>query len=98
MTLAPAELSAALQPVVDRALSRLAQALPEPSPADLLPLLTRLAVASDFALDTLVRQPALLAQLAARVARRSRRRCLTRCSPVIGRHSCGAGVRRCPRG
>ncbi|WP_251278902.1 hypothetical protein, partial [Enterobacter hormaechei] len=28
-------------------------------------LLTRLAVASDFALDTLVRQPALLAQLAA---------------------------------
>ncbi|MBO8043754.1 hypothetical protein J6396_39515, partial [Pseudomonas aeruginosa] len=37
----------------------------EPIPADLLPLLTRLAVASDFALDTLVRQPALLAQLAA---------------------------------
>ncbi|PSD32413.1 hypothetical protein C7E17_09885, partial [Stenotrophomonas maltophilia] len=58
MTLAPAELSAALQPVVDRALSRLAQVLPEPAPAELQPLLTRLAVASDFALDTLER-PAL---------------------------------------
>ncbi|MFS2046412.1 glutamine-synthetase adenylyltransferase, partial [Stenotrophomonas geniculata] len=34
MTLAPAELSAALQPVVDRALTRLAQVLPEPVPAE----------------------------------------------------------------
>ncbi|KRG51234.1 bifunctional [glutamate--ammonia ligase]-adenylyl-L-tyrosine phosphorylase/[glutamate--ammonia-ligase] adenylyltransferase [Stenotrophomonas beteli] len=65
MTLAPADLPTSLQPLVDRALARLAQVLPEPVPADLLPLLTRLAVASDFALDTLVRQPALLAQLAA---------------------------------
>ena len=65
MTLAPADLPASLQPLVDRALARLAQVLPEPVPAELLPLLTRLAVASDFALDTLVRQPALLAQLAA---------------------------------
>lgn len=64
MTLAPADLPAPLQPLVDRALARLAQVLPEPVPAELLPLLTRLAVASDFALDTLVRQPALLAQLA----------------------------------
>ena len=65
MTLAPAELPLPLQPLVDRALARLAQALPEPVPDALQPLLTRLAVASDFALDTLVRQPALLAQLAA---------------------------------
>lgn len=65
MTLATADLPATLQPLVDRALARLAQVLPEPVPAELLPLLTRLAVASDFALDTLVRQPALLAQLAA---------------------------------
>ncbi|HDX0909224.1 TPA: hypothetical protein RNT02_002607, partial [Stenotrophomonas maltophilia] len=53
MTLATADLPASLQPLVDRALARLAQVLPEPIPADLLPLLTRLAVASDFALDTL---------------------------------------------
>ncbi|KAG1307241.1 hypothetical protein G6F62_015262 [Rhizopus arrhizus] len=65
MTLAPAELPATLQPLVDRAMARLAQVLPEPIPPELQPLLTRLAVASDFALDTLVRQPALLAQLAA---------------------------------
>ncbi|PSD26946.1 hypothetical protein C7E18_11395, partial [Stenotrophomonas maltophilia] len=39
MTLAPADLPAALQPLVDRALARLAQVLPEPIPTDLLPLL-----------------------------------------------------------
>ncbi|PAM66868.1 hypothetical protein CEK00_20790, partial [Stenotrophomonas maltophilia] len=46
MTLAPADLPAPLQPLVERALARLAQVLPEPVPAELLPLLTRLAVAS----------------------------------------------------
>ncbi|WMJ67615.1 bifunctional [glutamate--ammonia ligase]-adenylyl-L-tyrosine phosphorylase/[glutamate--ammonia-ligase] adenylyltransferase [Stenotrophomonas sp. 24(2023)] len=65
MTLAPAELPAALKPTVERALARLTQALPEPIPTEWLPAVTRLAIASDFALDTLVRQPGLLAQLAA---------------------------------
>jgi len=64
MTLAPAELPATLQPLVDRALARLAHVLPEPIPAALQAPLARLAVASDFALDTLVRQPALMAHLA----------------------------------
>ena len=65
MTLAPAELPATLQPLVDRALARLAQAVPDPIPAELQPMLVQLAVSSDFAMDTLVRQPGLLAQLAA---------------------------------
>ncbi|MDN8646591.1 bifunctional [glutamate--ammonia ligase]-adenylyl-L-tyrosine phosphorylase/[glutamate--ammonia-ligase] adenylyltransferase [Stenotrophomonas indicatrix] len=65
MTLAPAELPATLQPLVDRALARLAQAVPDPIPAELRPMLVQLAISSDFALDTLVRQPGLLAQLAA---------------------------------
>jgi len=65
MTLAPAELPATLQPLVHRALARLAQAVPDPFPAELQPLLVQLAISSDFALDTLVRQPGLLAQLAA---------------------------------
>ncbi|KAF1014231.1 MAG: Bifunctional glutamine synthetase adenylyltransferase/adenylyl-removing enzyme [Stenotrophomonas maltophilia] len=65
MTLATTALPAALQPTVDRALARLAQVLPEPLPPALLPAVTQLAITSDFALDTLVRQPALLAQLAA---------------------------------
>ncbi|MDN8671206.1 hypothetical protein, partial [Stenotrophomonas indicatrix] len=65
MTLAPAELPATLQPLVHRALTRLAQAVPDPIPAELQPMLVQLAISSDFALDTLVRQPGLLAQLAA---------------------------------
>ena len=57
MTLAPAELPATLQPLVHRALARLAQAVPDPIPAELQPMLVQLAISSDFALDTLVRQP-----------------------------------------
>ena len=64
MTLATAEPSAALQPLIDRALSRLTQALAAPIPAELQPMLSHLAITSDFALDTLVRQPGLLLQLA----------------------------------
>lgn len=58
-------LSTPLQALVSRALSRLEPALAQaglpPAPADAQ--LTALAVASDFAIDTLVRQPALLAAL-----------------------------------
>ena len=63
---APAEY---VSPVVDRALARLRLALPDPGrwPAapDFIARLSQLAVVSDFAIDTLCRQPDLLAVLAA---------------------------------
>lgn len=55
----------ALAPPVDRALERLAQALGDAHPRPLAPRLRAIAVASDFAVDTLVRQPALLQRLLA---------------------------------
>lgn len=55
----------ALQPIVARALARLRQAAAETWQPDWEPALARLAVASDFAVDTLVRQPALIAGFAA---------------------------------
>lgn len=63
MTPTSATLPDALVPLTDRALARLSAALGEPPAADLLPFLRQLAVVSDFALDTLCRQPALLAHL-----------------------------------
>ncbi|MGV8960034.1 MAG: bifunctional [glutamate--ammonia ligase]-adenylyl-L-tyrosine phosphorylase/[glutamate--ammonia-ligase] adenylyltransferase [Stenotrophomonas sp.] len=55
-------------PVVDRALARLRLALPDPgqwpAAAEFETALRQLAIASDFAIDTLCRQPALLALLA----------------------------------
>ena len=53
-----------LVPLVDRALARLAQAQATPLDAALEPFLRRLAITSDFAIDTLCRQPALLPHLA----------------------------------
>ena len=57
-----------LVPTVDRALARLKLALPEPAAWPPVPALEarlrQLAVASDFAIDTLCRQPELLAGLA----------------------------------
>jgi [glutamine synthetase] adenylyltransferase / [glutamine synthetase]-adenylyl-L-tyrosine phosphorylase len=58
---------AALVPLVDRAFARLAQAHPDtgtwPPSDDVLAQLRELAIASDFAIDTLCRQPALLGHL-----------------------------------
>lgn len=53
-----------LVPIADRALARLAQAQAAPLDAALEPFLRRLAITSDFAIDTLCRQPALLPHLA----------------------------------
>jgi len=68
MTLHPAvsstALPAALIPVADRALARLGLVLAQPPAPALQPFLRQLAVASDFAIDTLCRQPALLEHLA----------------------------------
>ncbi len=59
---------AALVPLVDRALARLALSLTDgghwPPSADVLDQLRLLAITSDFAIDTLCRQPALLQHLA----------------------------------
>lgn len=63
MTSNAATLPDALVPLTDRALARLGAALGEPPAIEQLPFLRQLAVASDFALDTLCRQPALLAHL-----------------------------------
>ncbi len=61
---APARVPDALVPLVDRALARLALSLGDgghwPPPAPVLDTLRALAVTSDFAIDTLCRQPALL--------------------------------------
>ncbi|MGY8565216.1 bifunctional [glutamate--ammonia ligase]-adenylyl-L-tyrosine phosphorylase/[glutamate--ammonia-ligase] adenylyltransferase [Paracidovorax citrulli] len=58
---------AALIPLVDRALARLALSLNDsgswPPPEPVLAQLRLLAITSDFAIDTLCRQPALLSQL-----------------------------------
>ena len=58
---------AALVPLVDRALARLALSLSDgghwPPSADVLEPLRLLAITSEFAIDTLGRQPALLSQL-----------------------------------
>lgn len=58
---------AALVPLVDRALARLALSLADsgswPPPAEVLDQVRLLAITSDFAIDTLCRQPALLAHL-----------------------------------
>jgi glutamate-ammonia-ligase adenylyltransferase len=58
---------AALVPLVDRALARLALSLNDsgswPPPEPVLDQLRLLAITSDFAIDTLCRQPALLSQL-----------------------------------
>ena len=63
-----AEVSEYVNPIIDRALARLRLALPDPAawPSDpgFVPRLQRLAVVSDFAIDTLCRQPELLALLA----------------------------------
>ncbi len=53
-----------LVPLADRALARLAVALGTAPDPGLQPFLRQLAVASDFAIDTLCRQPALLSHLA----------------------------------
>ncbi len=53
-----------LQALAERALARLRQASGDTLDPALLPRLRRLAVASDFAIDTLVRQPQLLHGLA----------------------------------
>ncbi|KFN49181.1 bifunctional [glutamate--ammonia ligase]-adenylyl-L-tyrosine phosphorylase/[glutamate--ammonia-ligase] adenylyltransferase [Arenimonas composti] len=58
----------ALETIVDRALSRLAERTPLPASPKQRAALARLAVASDFALDTLCRQPELLATLDAAAA------------------------------
>lgn len=59
---------AALVPLVDRALARLALSLTDgghwPPSADVLDQVRLLAITSDFAIDTLCRQPALLSHLA----------------------------------
>ena len=58
---------AALVPLVDRALARLALSLADsgswPPPAEVLDQVRLLAITSDFAIDTLCRQPALLSHL-----------------------------------
>ncbi|MDV3470199.1 bifunctional [glutamate--ammonia ligase]-adenylyl-L-tyrosine phosphorylase/[glutamate--ammonia-ligase] adenylyltransferase [Stenotrophomonas sp. C3(2023)] len=59
-----AELPHALQPLAERALARLAAVLPQPLDPALVPFVQQLAVTSDFALDTLCRQPTLLAHMA----------------------------------
>lgn len=64
MNLASPDVPAALQPLADRALARLSQARDHPVDPALQPFLRQLAVASDFAIDTLCRQPTLLAHLA----------------------------------
>ncbi len=50
--------------LAERSLARLATSQPAALPPDLLPFLRQLAITSDFAVDTLCRQPALLAHLA----------------------------------
>ncbi|MCL7714915.1 bifunctional [glutamate--ammonia ligase]-adenylyl-L-tyrosine phosphorylase/[glutamate--ammonia-ligase] adenylyltransferase [Stenotrophomonas mori] len=66
MTIPCTELPASLVPLRDRALARLKLAAPAhwPLPADVQARLERLAVASDFAIDTLCRQPDLLTSMA----------------------------------
>ncbi len=68
MNLAAPALPEYVAPVVDRALARLKLALPDPAawPSEpaLEARLRQLAIASDFAIDTLCRQPELLARLA----------------------------------
>ncbi|WP_349984738.1 bifunctional [glutamate--ammonia ligase]-adenylyl-L-tyrosine phosphorylase/[glutamate--ammonia-ligase] adenylyltransferase [Stenotrophomonas sp. WHRI 8082] len=64
MTQIVAPLPDALLPLVDRAMARLVTAQGAPISADLTPFLRQLAVTSDFAIDTLCRQPTLLAHLA----------------------------------
>ncbi|MEA5667150.1 bifunctional [glutamate--ammonia ligase]-adenylyl-L-tyrosine phosphorylase/[glutamate--ammonia-ligase] adenylyltransferase, partial [Stenotrophomonas sp. MH1] len=65
----PAAVPEYVAPVIDRALARLKLALPDPArwppPPDIEAGLRRLAIASDFAIDTLCRQPELLERLAA---------------------------------
>jgi glutamate-ammonia-ligase adenylyltransferase len=63
MTQPFAPLPDALVPLADRALARLAVALGAAPDPELEPFLRQLAVTSDFAIDTLCRQPALLAHL-----------------------------------
>src|SRR5690606_1809040 len=62
MTPTPQEV---LVPSVERALGRLVQALGDARPGSIDPRLRAIAVASDFAVDTLVRQPRLLQRLLA---------------------------------
>ncbi len=68
MTVAPTAVPELLAPVVDRALARLRLAQPDPAAWPTAPGfeagLRQLAIASDFAIDTLCRQPALLQALA----------------------------------
>ncbi|WP_254459414.1 bifunctional [glutamate--ammonia ligase]-adenylyl-L-tyrosine phosphorylase/[glutamate--ammonia-ligase] adenylyltransferase [Xanthomonas sacchari] len=67
MSNASAAVPAALQPTLDRSLARLRQAVaaqPWPSSPGVDAALARALLASDFLLDTLCRQPALLAHLA----------------------------------
>ncbi len=65
----PAAVPEYVAPVIDRALARLKLALPDPArwppSQDVEAGLRRLAIASDFAIDTLCRQPELLERLAA---------------------------------
>jgi len=67
MPIPAAAVPAALVPLVDRALARLALSLADsgtwPPPAETLDQVRLLAITSDFAIDTLCRQPALLAHL-----------------------------------
>ncbi|QJD66422.1 bifunctional [glutamate--ammonia ligase]-adenylyl-L-tyrosine phosphorylase/[glutamate--ammonia-ligase] adenylyltransferase [Xanthomonas campestris pv. badrii] len=67
MSLPIASASAALTALIERAVARVRQALPagQPQPDEAVgQQLAQLALASDFALETLARQPALLAHLA----------------------------------
>ncbi|MCD0245639.1 bifunctional [glutamate--ammonia ligase]-adenylyl-L-tyrosine phosphorylase/[glutamate--ammonia-ligase] adenylyltransferase [Xanthomonas melonis] len=67
MSLPTASASPALAALIERAVSRVRQAVSavQPWPGDMLARqLERVALASDFALETLARQPALLAHLA----------------------------------
>lgn len=63
MTLTFTPLPADLIPLADRAMARLDNALPEPPDPAVQPFLRHLAITSDFAIDTLCRQPHLLAHL-----------------------------------
>ncbi len=64
MTQTVAPLPDALLPLVDRAMARLVATQGTQIPEELTPFLRQLAVTSDFAIDTLCRQPTLLAHLA----------------------------------
>lgn len=85
---------AALVPLVDRALARLALSLADsgswPPPAEVLDQVRLLAITSDFAIDTLCRQPALLAHLIQPAARRWRAPSSTPSTPATGRSACAA--------